>query len=53
MTLRVGVLQYPVTQIGSRQYLFVDWQEASDLAIENFLDELCRYTPEKPVGASK
>lgn len=45
---RVSDVVHPVTQVGSRQYLFADWQEANDLAIENFLDELNRFTPEKP-----
>jgi hypothetical protein len=44
---RVSDVVHPVTRIGNRAYLFADWQEASDLAIENFLDELTRYTPEK------
>lgn len=50
---RVSDVVHPVTQIGNRQYLFADWQEASDLAIENFLDELTRYTPEKPARTTK
>lgn len=44
---RVSDVVHPVTKIGSREYLFADWQEANDLAIENFLDELVRFTPEK------
>jgi hypothetical protein len=44
---RVSDVVHPVTRIGNRAFLFADWQEASDLAIENFLDELTRYTPEK------
>ena len=45
---RVSDVVHPLTKIGNREYLFADWQEANDLAIENFLDELTRYTPEKP-----
>ena len=44
---RVSDVVHPVTRVGSRQYLFADWQEASDLAIENFMDELVRFTPDK------
>lgn len=44
---RVSEVVHPLTRIGKREYLFVDWQEADDLAIENFLDELTRYTPPK------
>src|SRR5438067_10636576 len=44
---RVSDVVHPVTKIGSREYLFADWEEANDLAIENFLDELTRFTPEK------
>lgn len=47
---RVSDVVHPVTRIGSRQYLFADWEEANDLAIENFLDELVRFTPEKRNG---
>jgi hypothetical protein len=48
---RVSDVVHPVTKIGNREFLFVDWQEANDLAIENFLDELTRFTPEKqPAG---
>ncbi len=50
---RVSDVVHPVTRIGSRQFLFVDWQEANDLAIENFVDELTRYTPEKPAAHAK
>ena len=50
---RVSDVVHPVTQIGNRNYLFVDWQEANDLAIENFLDELVRFTPEKPAAEPK
>jgi hypothetical protein len=50
---RVSDVVHPLTQIGSRQYLFADWQDANDLAVENFLDELTRYTPEKPSRAGK
>lgn len=47
---RVSDVVHPVTQIGNRKYLFADWQEANDLAIENFIDELIRFTPEKGSG---
>ena len=47
---RVSDVVHPVTKIGNRQYLFADWQEANDLAIENFIDELIRFTPEKGSG---
>jgi hypothetical protein len=50
---RVSDVVHPVTKIGNREYLFVDWQEASDLAVENFIDELTRFTPEKPTEAKK
>jgi hypothetical protein len=50
---RVSDVVQPLTQIGNRQYLFADWQDANDLAIEHFLDELTRYTPEKPSQVGK
>jgi len=50
---RVCDVVHPVTQIGNRKYLFADWQEANDLAIENFMDELVRFTPEKPARPAK
>ena len=38
---------HPLSKIGKREYLMADWIEAEELAIENFLDELTLYTPEK------
>lgn len=45
---RVSEVNHPVTRVGSREFVYADWEEATDLAIENFLDELTRYTPEAP-----
>lgn len=42
-----GSVVHPLTHLGNRQFLLVDWTEAEDLLIENFLDEWTRYTPEK------
>ena len=50
---RVSDVVHPVTSIGNRAYLFADWQEANDLAIENFLDELNRFTPERRTVSGK
>lgn len=38
---------HPLSRIGDREYLLADWSETEDLVIENFLDELTRYTPRK------
>jgi hypothetical protein len=38
---------HPLTHVGRRSYLLVDWQEALDLLVEDMLDDLTRYTPEK------
>ena len=39
---------HPLTQMGKRQYLAADWMETQELAIEDMMDELTRYTPLKP-----
>ena len=36
---------HPLSRIGDREYLLADWLEAEEIAIEEFLDELTRYTP--------
>jgi hypothetical protein len=38
---------HPVSKIGIRTFLLTDWTETEDQVIENFLDELTRYTPLK------
>ena len=39
---------HPVTSGGGkRDYLLIDWTEAQDVTIEDFMDELTRYTPPK------
>jgi hypothetical protein len=38
---------HPLTHIGKKEYLMVDWTEAQDVMIEDLLDEWVRYTPEK------
>jgi|SRR5579862_8469446 len=38
---------HPLTHVGNRTYLLVDWQEAHDLLVEDMLDDLTRYLPEK------
>jgi len=40
-------VMHPLTRIGEREYLLADWTESEDLLIENFMDELTRYTPKK------
>lgn len=40
----VDVLR-PLTRVGKRDYVFVDWTEAQDQIIENLMDEWTRYTP--------
>ena len=47
LTLPVESL-HPVSRIGKREFLLADWIEAEELCIENFLDELTLYLPEKP-----
>ncbi len=42
----VDVLR-PLTRIGNREYVFVDWTEAQDQIVENLMDEWTRYTPVK------
>jgi len=48
---------HPVSRIGSRTFVMPDWTETQDEVIENFLDELTRYTPlktpERKPGAEK
>jgi hypothetical protein len=41
---------HPVSKIGSRTFLQTDWTETEDEVIEDFLDELTRYTPLKTTG---
>lgn len=43
----------PLTRIGKREYLLVDWLEAQDVIVENLMDEWTRYTPAKPALAEK
>lgn len=38
---------HPVSKLGSRTFLLTDWTETEDEVIEDFLDELTRYTPLK------
>ena len=38
---------HPASKIGSRTFLLTDWIETEDEVIEDFLDELTRYTPLK------
>jgi hypothetical protein len=38
---------HPVSKIGSRTFLLTDWTETEDEVIEDFMDELTRYTPLK------
>ncbi|MCS6776705.1 MAG: hypothetical protein RMJ43_03520 [Chloroherpetonaceae bacterium] len=40
----VDVLR-PLTRIGNREYVFVDWTEAHDQIVESLMDEWTRYTP--------
>ncbi len=40
-------VDHPLTQIGGRQFLLEDWEEAENLMIEDFLDDWTRYTPDK------
>ena len=35
----------PVTPGGRRDYLLIDWTEAQDITLEDFMDELSRYAP--------
>lgn len=37
----------PLTRIGNREYLLVDWLETQDVIVENLMDEWTRYTPAK------
>ena len=43
---------HPVSNIGSRKFLMADWTETEDAVIEDFMDEITRYAPDKsgPVG---
>jgi hypothetical protein len=36
---------HPLTHIGNRQFLMVDWTEAEDVMVEDLMDEWTRYTP--------
>lgn len=38
---------HPLTPTNKPAHLLADWQEATEQVIEDFLDELTRYTPEK------
>ncbi len=47
-TLRQYVeVLHPLSKIGTRTYILTDWTETEDEVIEDFLDELTRYTPVK------
>ena len=35
----------PLTPGSARDYLLIDWTEAQDITLEDFMDELSRYTP--------
>jgi hypothetical protein len=49
LVLKYGLDEaHPLTQMGKRQYLAADWMETQELAIEDLMDELTRYTPLKP-----
>lgn len=48
----IEVLQ-PLSRIGNREYLLADWMDAESLVIENLMDEITRYTPEKRVGVRR
>ena len=43
---------HPVTQIAGKAYLPADWLETEDEVIEDFMDELTRYTPKEKESAS-
>lgn len=45
---RVVEVEQPITRLGKREFVFVDWMEALLLNIENYLDELTRFTPPPP-----
>lgn len=38
-------VMHPLTRIGRRQFLLADWTDAEDQVVEEFLDEMTRYTP--------
>ncbi len=38
---------HPVSKLGNRTFLLTDWTETEDEVIEDFMDELTRYTPLK------
>jgi hypothetical protein len=42
----IEVLQ-PLSRIGNRDYILADWMDAESLVIENLMDEITRYAPEK------
>ena len=42
-------VMHPVSKIGARTFLLTDWTETEDEIIEDFLDELTRYTPLKTI----
>lgn len=42
---------HPAGKIGSRTFLLADWTETEDEVIEDFLDELTRYTPLKTISS--
>ncbi len=38
---------HPVTKRSDKDFVMVDWKESTELMIEDFLDEVCRYAPAK------
>ena len=38
---------HPLTSLGKRDFVLADWLETEEQVIENFMDELTRYTPVK------
>ncbi len=42
----INTVEHPPTSIGGRKFVQLDWEEAENLLIENFLDDVTRYLPE-------
>ena len=40
-------VMHPLTSLGKRDFVLADWIETEEQVIENFMDELTRYTPVK------
>ncbi len=38
---------HPLTKRRDRDFVLIDWKESTELMIEDFLDEVCRYSPSK------